>query len=792
MKTIIISTLLAYAVSGIGQSFDQKFQFDLPLHDKIIKVQWADVTNDSLLDVVVGYKIAAQFKIGVFVNGEIEPWPWKELVEVDYSPTCSFDLLDENKDNKIDLVVLNELVLVQYYYNQGNVVFTKGVGWGSREVNIVGWSPIDMNNDGIMEDVWTDGATLSIINNPFTSNHNDTSLMNIKSFKTLDLDKNGFRDLIFCGIDNNAKPLTYIWYFARDFKIINRVYLKSLVGEIGTGDLDHDGDYDIVISGRDSTNKLITQIFKNNKTSFSKMGTAPGLDSATITIADFNSDGLADISFQGKTDSNNAVTWIQTFSGDSISLPSNSLAAQDFGDYDRDGDLDLVQAYGGKIIVRENNPGPANKGPKSATQAIGLQIHGYMFFYWNKPTDDHTPSDAITYDLKVFTQDSVLIASSFDSNHRQRLLVSEGNMGTINYSIQKLQGNYNFEIQSVDNAFVAQSKAICSGVCSTCANIDEQNILTCGGSPAILTPPAPQAMWFSFSKGFLGLGDTYNFEDTKADTIFSFNPSANASCASLRLFNIQTFATDTVRIAHTLYDCIGAIKTLSVSSEWKNVRWKNNLSNSVVLEQSIICPFEENIILTAYASNDLGCQLKEQYNLYLSLPDIQLSGTRFQIIKGNSVQLFASGGDYYLWSPASSLNNNQISNPMASPEETTEYKVIMLDSLGCSDEDSVLVEVFEEAFIPTLFTPNADGKNDNLKIYGLTQASNFRFAIYNREGSKLFETTDIAEATQAGWSGAVRGNTQPPGTYYWKVEGKMPNGELLLNGKKNGAFLLVR
>jgi len=34
---------------------------------------------------------------------------------------------------------------------------------------------------------------------------------------------------------------------------------------------------------------------------------------------------------------------------------------------------------------------------------------------------------------------------------------------------------------------------------------------------------------------------------------------------------------------------------------------------------------------------------------------------------------------------------------------------------------------------------------------------------------------------------------QPSGTYFWKVEGKGNLGEALtLNGKKSGAFLLVR
>jgi gliding motility-associated-like protein len=211
-----------------------------------------------------------------------------------------------------------------------------------------------------------------------------------------------------------------------------------------------------------------------------------------------------------------------------------------------------------------------------------------------------------------------------------------------------------------------------------------------------------------------------------------------------------------------------------------------------VAAQSIVHAFQQEIIFTATAINDFGCALKETFNLKISKPDLQLNGTHFQIIKGSSVQLSASGASFYEWSPAGSLSNHLISSPLATPSETTEFTVVALDSLGCSAQGNLVVEVKEEAFIPTLFTPNGDNRNDNLRIYGLTYATDFYFAIYNREGSRLYETSSVSEATQSGWSGMVNGVAQPAGTYYWKVEGRVSKNDLQFNGKRNGAFLLVR
>ena len=104
---------------------------------------------------------------------------------------------------------------------------------------------------------------------------------------------------------------------------------------------------------------------------------------------------------------------------------------------------------------------------------------------------------------------------------------------------------------------------------------------------------------------------------------------------------------------------------------------------------------------------------------------------------------------------------------------------------------SVLVE--GAGFIPNLFTPNDDGQNDQLKIYGLASVKDFTFSIYNREGSMVFKTSDVAEAVQRGWDGTKGGARQPSGVYFWKVKGELTSGDrILLNGKDSGSIVLVR
>lgn len=59
--------------------------------------------------------------------------------------------------------------------------------------------------------------------------------------------------------------------------------------------------------------------------------------------------------------------------------------------------------------------------------------------------------------------------------------------------------------------------------------------------------------------------------------------------------------------------------------------------------------------------------------------------------KANGVQLQASGGVSYVWSPATDLNNNLISNPIAVPSATTSYSVQATDSYGCKGSGNITV-----------------------------------------------------------------------------------------------------
>ncbi|MCC6690469.1 MAG: gliding motility-associated C-terminal domain-containing protein, partial [Bacteroidia bacterium] len=135
--------------------------------------------------------------------------------------------------------------------------------------------------------------------------------------------------------------------------------------------------------------------------------------------------------------------------------------------------------------------------------------------------------------------------------------------------------------------------------------------------------------------------------------------------------------------------------------------------------------------------------------------------------------------------PPATLSCNTCSSPSAKPVSTTTYTLVVSNTNNCTDTASITIYVSPRCadektiFIPNIFSPNGDGKNDVLKLEG-TGISNIYFAIYNRWGNLIFETHNQSR----GWDGTQRGNPCEAGTYvyYLRATCSKTNSEVSLKG----------
>jgi len=150
------------------------------------------------------------------------------------------------------------------------------------------------------------------------------------------------------------------------------------------------------------------------------------------------------------------------------------------------------------------------------------------------------------------------------------------------------------------------------------------------------------------------------------------------------------------------------------------------------------------------------------------IPGIQLTPDTI-IAEGESIRLSPSiTGDIatYQWNPATGLDDPHSPNPLAQPATTTTYQLDVVSQAGCPASAKETVKVFHGLQMPEAFTPNGDGKNDLFRVPPSEPVTIIRLAVYNRWGAMVFATTN----SSGGWDGTSNGQSQPTGTYVWKVE----------------------
>ncbi|HRH50653.1 MAG TPA: gliding motility-associated C-terminal domain-containing protein [Panacibacter sp.] len=167
---------------------------------------------------------------------------------------------------------------------------------------------------------------------------------------------------------------------------------------------------------------------------------------------------------------------------------------------------------------------------------------------------------------------------------------------------------------------------------------------------------------------------------------------------------------------------------------------------------------------------DNGCSDSKTQTLTV-YPSPTVKGASVELLQGGEIQLpvMITGSDLtYKWTPAVSLDHDDISNPIASPATDIIYTVLVTSPQGCSASGNVIVKVFQNPKIPNAFSPNKDGINDVWNIQNLNTYPDATVAIFNRYGQKIYYSVGYTNP----WNGTYNGKDLPVGTYYYIIDTK--------------------
>jgi len=147
----------------------------------------------------------------------------------------------------------------------------------------------------------------------------------------------------------------------------------------------------------------------------------------------------------------------------------------------------------------------------------------------------------------------------------------------------------------------------------------------------------------------------------------------------------------------------------------------------------------------------------------------------------------SSGATNYKWQFGDGDSSTQV-NPQHLFRQSGVFNtcLIALNEFGCADTVCQDVEAIINPLldVPSAFTPNGDGINDQVLVRGFGIAK-MTFRIYNRQGLLVFQSNDQSR----GWDGRYKGVLQPMDAYAYTLEVQFSDGT---RGTKKGDITLLR
>jgi hypothetical protein len=478
-KTDFFEELTSVKIKGVGYG----------------SAEWGDYDNDGYLDfLITGTSTGGMPLTRIYRNngnsGFIEQSSIG-LANVDWSSAAWGDY-DNDGDLDILLTGYGTGSFSKIYRNNGNNSFTSldGIALTQLDLSSVAWG--DYDNDGDLDILQSGYAGSKAIADLYRNNGNgqfskvlDSIFIGLTrgSVAWGDYDNDGYLDILQTGGDpKTSRAVSKIYHnngnngFTAIDSTLDNVAMSSAVW----GDYDNDGDLDILITGSDNSLPLgqegVSKVYMNEGNNKFKEQTSislVGLTTSSAAWGDYDNDGDLDILITGGSSSKGYFAKIyrndggNTFTEQSnILIPGVIEGSVAWGDYDNDGDLDILfSGYNSKEFITKifrNESSVKNQAPNAPTNLQIIKGVNSATFTWDKSTDYETPQNGLSYNLYVYdlTRKSYLRAPNavnpLVSNNGKRLLAQSGSIqySDNGYVIKNIpSGRYIWGVQSVDAGF---------------------------------------------------------------------------------------------------------------------------------------------------------------------------------------------------------------------------------------------------------------------------------------------------------------------------------------------------
>ncbi len=164
-----------------------------------------------------------------------------------------------------------------------------------------------------------------------------------------DYDNDGDLDILLTGFDDTGTYISKIYRNDGDILTdIGATITGVEYSSVAWGDYDNDGDLDIMLTGRDNTDSHTSIVYRNDAGNFVDVGAGlAGVHVSAGAWGDYDNDGDLDILLTGRFDPSTYISKVYRNDGGSFADINAGITGVDnssvvWGDYDSDGDLDIL------------------------------------------------------------------------------------------------------------------------------------------------------------------------------------------------------------------------------------------------------------------------------------------------------------------------------------------------------------------------------------------------------------------------------------------------------------------
>jgi len=496
-KVVFALVLFGAPLFAQAQPVTTPFTFNVLQHDLPMvrhgSISWGDIDGDSDLDLYLSGESETGIVSGIYVNEGrspngnghfvLHPSPIKPAA---YSFSSWADV---DGDGDLDLLVAGSETLsypysvaTRIYQNNGSTFSEISVGFPGLHSGSASWGDIDKDGDLDVVLTGVNGAdeSVSIVakNRGGAQFDIDTNMLPGLGYGDSalgDLDKDGDLDLVLSGAGPDGFTTRRFANNAGQFSAVAGELGAYAFSSVDLGDYDGDGDLDLLVGGGAVSSKLLT----GNVTLWSNSGgtlvavpqSFEGVLGGDITWGDYDQDGDLDVLLLGAVEvlgKRNARIYRNdggSFVNTSV-LVGSIFSDVEWADFDADGDLDLFSTgytpYAQSttnIYLNERQVRPTLPAAP-AIQDVKVE-NGVVSLRWNSANQVDPANLIVSYNVRVgSTPGSSDIVSSMSDFATGRLqLPKPGNAeSATSLDLENLpDGTYYWSVQSVNNAFLASS-----------------------------------------------------------------------------------------------------------------------------------------------------------------------------------------------------------------------------------------------------------------------------------------------------------------------------------------------